>query len=217
MIDCLGGSRPLLRTAADRLTDHLAAGLEQRLLPRGTVAFRQGRTPDGVWTVRSGTLELVTGSGRDRAVIGVLAACGVAGDAPLLLNSPAAYTARALSDVQAAYLPAARFLAILEDSPALTRLWLHSLARRHTRTQQAMAQSLHGSAEQRVAGLLLREARHATVHCPQNTLAAMLGLRRPTLNRVLKTFERDGLLRIGYRQVELLDTTRLRHLAHGRH
>ncbi|WP_165989898.1 Crp/Fnr family transcriptional regulator [Streptomyces sp. YIM 98790] len=217
LIDCLGGSWPPTRPAAgDPTAGRLAEGLEQRRLSRGTVAFRQGRMPDGVWIVRSGTLELVAGSGPDRVVIGVLTSCGVAGDAPLLLGSPAGYTARALTDVQAGFLPAEAFLAMLDSSPALTRLWLRSLARQHTRTQEVLAQTLNCSAERRVAGLLLREAHGATVRCSQTTLAGMLGLRRPTLNRVLKTFEREGLLRVGYRRVELLDTAGLTRLAGGK-
>ncbi|SFB95827.1 Crp/Fnr family transcriptional regulator [Streptomyces aidingensis] len=212
LIECLGAAGT---PTVDRLAGELAEGLEERLLPRGTVAFRQGRMPDGVWIIRSGTLELVTGSGRDRVVIGVLSPCGVAGDAPLLLGSPAGCTARALTDVRAGFLPAARFLAMLDGSPALTRLWLRSLARQHARTQEILAQTLNCSAERRVAGLLLREARGAGVHCSQATLAGMLGLRRPTLNRVLKDFERAGLLRVGYRRVELLDAGRLNRLARG--
>ncbi|WP_279617152.1 helix-turn-helix domain-containing protein [Streptomyces regalis] len=50
---------------------------------------------------------------------------------------------------------------------------------------------------------------------PQSTLAAMLGLRRPTLNRILKGFEQDGLVRVGYRHVDLLDPERLRLRAQG--
>ncbi|MFG2526242.1 helix-turn-helix domain-containing protein [Streptomyces sp. NPDC048527] len=55
--------------------------------------------------------------------------------------------------------------------------------------------------------------RDRTVSSSQGTLAEMLGLRRPTLNRVLKYFERDGLLRVGYRQVELPVPDRPQHRA----
>lgn len=192
----------------------LAGRLEQRLLEPGGVAFAQGRMPAGVWIVRSGTLELVTGAGRERVVVGVLPACGIAGDVPLLLGRPAPYTARALTAVSAGFLPAAVFLPLLDASPAVARAWLTALASRHARAQQALAQTVGGSAEIRVARLLLREARGGTVTYAQGTLAAMLGLRRPTLNHILKGFERDGLLSIGYRQIRLLSADRLRERAH---
>ena len=40
---------------------------------------------------------------------------------------------------------------------------------------------------------------------PQRTLAAMLGVQRPSLNKVLKDLERDGLIRISYSTIEVLD------------
>ena len=44
---------------------------------------------------------------------------------------------------------------------------------------------------------------------PQRTLAAMLGVQRPSLNKVLKDLERDGLIRISYSTIEVLDRARL--------
>ncbi|WP_199829940.1 Crp/Fnr family transcriptional regulator [Streptomyces ardesiacus] len=208
---CLSGCWPPGKEDAARL----AARLQQRQLRPGETAFRQGAVPDGIWVVRSGQLELVAGSGTERVVVGMLESCGIAGDIPLLLGRPAVCTARALGDVQAGYLPAAGFLALLDDSPALARAWLTGLARRHFRAQQALAQTVGGSAESRTASLLLREARDGTVTYAQTTLAAMLGLRRPTLNRVLKEFEQEGLVRVGYRRVDLLEPDRLRGRTQG--
>jgi CRP-like cAMP-binding protein len=206
---CLDSRRPPSEQDATRL----AARLEQRTLESGALVITKGQVPEGVWIVRSGTLELVAGTGRRRVVVGVLSACDMAGDVPLLLGRPAMCTVRALTSVQAAFLPAASFFALLDSSSGLARAWLTALAHRKARAQEAFAGTLVGSAEGRVARLLLREARDGTVHCSQGTLAAMLGLRRPTLNRVLKEFEREGLLTVGYRQVALLAVDRLRHRA----
>lgn len=193
----------------------LASALRARTLPAGTVVLSRGRLPDGVWAVRSGALERVAGSGRHRVVTGVLQPGDLTGDVPLLRNRAAECTVRALTEVSAQFLPAGHFATLLRDSPALTRLWLTGLARRYGRIQQALAQSVGGTAEGRVARLLLRQARGGKVAFTQDTLAAMLGLRRPTFNRVLKDFERQGLLRVGYRSIELLAVDRLRSRAWG--
>lgn len=205
------GARP---TDGRDLT-RLAVALRERVLPAGTVVLTRGRPSEGVWAVRSGVLELVAGSGRHRVVTGVLQERDLAGDVPLLRNRPARCTVRALTEVHAQFLPAARFRALLEESPRFARLWLSGLAHRYARVQETLAQSVGGSADGRVARLLLRQARGGTVSATQGTLAAMLGLRRPTLNRVLKEFEREGLLRVGYRKVELLAVDRLRDRAWG--
>jgi Mn-dependent DtxR family transcriptional regulator len=41
----------------------------------------------------------------------------------------------------------------------------------------------------------------------------MLGVQRPSLNKVLKELERDGLIRIGYAAIEILDLAGLAHRA----
>ncbi|MEU9599853.1 Crp/Fnr family transcriptional regulator [Streptomyces sp. NPDC048109] len=195
---------------------NLADRLEHRRLRQGQTIFTQGTHPGGVWMVRSGELELVAGRGQDRVVVGTLQPCGIAGDVPLLLGRPAVCTVRARTDVQCGFLNAAGFLAVLDASPALTRAWLTALARRHLRAQEAQARTLHGNTESRVAWLLLREARDSAVTCSQGTLAAMLGMRRQTMNRVIKDFERQGLLRVGYCRLELLAVDRLRRRAQDR-
>jgi CRP-like cAMP-binding protein len=200
VLACLGDRRPAGEQAASRL----AVRLQFRQLAPGEVAFARGQRPSGVWLVRSGSLELSTGSGRRRVVVGVLAPCGIAGDVPLLLGCPAVCTARALTTVQAVFLPSASFLTLFDEYPVLARSWLVGLACRHARAQEALAGTVSGSAQGRVARLLLRESRQGQVTCSQSTLTAMAGVRRPTLNQVLKQFERQGLLRVGYRQVTLL-------------
>ena len=209
VLGCIGHHRPVDERAAVRL----AGRLEFRQLALGEVAFAQGQRPSGVWLVRSGLLELSTGSGRHRVVVEVLPPRGIAGDVPLLLGCPAESTARALTVVQAVFLPSAAFLTLFDQCPVLARSWLVGLARRHARAQAALSGTVAGSARGRVARLLLREAQHGVVAGPQATLAAMAGMRRPTINQVLKLFERQGLISIGYRQVRLLSPPGLKRHA----
>jgi CRP/FNR family transcriptional regulator, cAMP and macrophage regulator len=63
------------------------------------------------------------------------------------------------------------------------------------------------------ARLLLDEAVDAVVRLPQRTLAAMLGVRRPSLNKVLKELERNGLIVVRYAAIEIVDTVALTELS----
>jgi Mn-dependent DtxR family transcriptional regulator len=47
------------------------------------------------------------------------------------------------------------------------------------------------------------------VPLPQRTLAAMLGAQRPSLNKILKELERDGLITIHYAAIDITDPDRL--------
>jgi CRP-like cAMP-binding protein len=53
------------------------------------------------------------------------------------------------------------------------------------------------------------------VRLPQATLAQLLGATRPAVNRILKTLETDGLIRLGYREIEVADPRALERIAGG--
>jgi CRP-like cAMP-binding protein len=198
--------RDLVREAAA-----LAAQMHTRHLAPGQVAMTRGRSVAGVCVIRSGAVELGGGNRRDRKVLALLGPCDIFGDVPLLLGEAACFTARAAEPVRLAFLPAPRFRALLETRPDLARGWLAALARRHARLQADRHGALAGGAERRTADLLLRQARDGQVSASQDTLAAMIGIRRPTLNRILKTFERDGLIDLHYRAITLRRPQDLHH------
>ena len=83
------------------------------------------------------------------------------------------------------------------------------MAHRLAASQARVLALLGGSLAAQAASLLAEEAVEERVELPQRTLAAMLGVQRPSLNKVLKDLERDGLIRISYSTIEVLDRARL--------
>jgi CRP-like cAMP-binding protein len=123
-------------------------------------------------------------------VVHLLRPGDVDGDIQLLLGMPLPYTGRAIADAQYLFLPSASFEQLLATRLPIARRWLSSVAQRLAASQA------------RVLGL------------PQRTLAAMRGVQRPSLNKVLKDLERDGLIRIGYSAIDILDPGGLARRAH---
>ena len=107
-----------------------------------------------------------------------------------------------------------RFLAA---RPALAQRFLYSLASRLDRMQQRLLQLTGGDLRRQVASLLLDETgdAHLVVRLPQATLAQLLGATRPAVNRVLKALEAEGLIRLGYREIEVADPRALERIAAG--
>jgi CRP/FNR family transcriptional regulator, cAMP and macrophage regulator len=66
---------------------------------------------------------------------------------------------------------------------------------------------------EQTARLLLDEQHNGRVPLPQRTLAAMLGVQRPSLNKVLKDLETKGLIALGYGRIEITDLSGLEALA----
>jgi len=186
----------------------LASTLVARIFRPGSVLFGGGQAP-GVWIVRDGRIELAVGSGRRRAVVQLLRPGDVDGDIQLLLEMPLPYTGRAVSEVTCLFLTPEDFEELLATRPAIARRWLSSVAQRLAASQARVLALLGGSLAAQAASLLAEEAVEGRVELPQRTLAAMLGVQRPSLNKVPKDLEHDGLIPISYSTIEVLDRARL--------
>lgn len=187
----------------------LAESLNARQFDAGAVLFSLGQDPSGVWIVRQGQVELSVGSGRRRAVVDVLRGGDVDGDIPLLLDMPMAYTARALEDSTCLYLDRGNFEGLLASHPNIARRWLSSVAQRVSMGQARLIAMLGRPLPAQVAQLLLDESTDGTVQLAQRTLAAMLGVQRPSLNKILKEFERDGFIAVGYAEISIVNANGL--------
>jgi CRP/FNR family transcriptional regulator, cAMP and macrophage regulator len=183
----------------------LAGMLQVRECAPGQVVFRAGAPAAGVWIVREGRVELSVGAGRRRAVVHLLRPGDVDGDIQLLLGMPMPYTGRAIADARCLFLGSADFERLLATRLPIARRWLSSVAQRLAASQARVLGLLGRSLTAQAARLLAEEADSGRVGLPQRTLAAMLGVQRPSLNKVLKDLEHDGLIRIGYSSVDILD------------
>jgi CRP/FNR family transcriptional regulator, cAMP and macrophage regulator len=183
----------------------LAATLKQHRTERGSVIFPGGEPPTGVWIVQHGRVELSVGSGRRRTVVGVLRPGDVDGDIQLLLDMLLPYTARALDDATLLALVADDFEHLLATSLPIARRWLSSVAQRLAASQARLLGLLGRTLTEQVARLLLDEAVDGQVSLPQRTLAAMLGVQRPSLNKILKDLEREGLIGVRYAAIDIHD------------
>jgi CRP-like cAMP-binding protein len=208
---CVGRGRSAPLAAAD--LSALASVLHIHSMARGGVMFAAGQPPAGVWIVREGQVELSVGSGRRRVVVHILRSGDVDGDIPLLLDMPLPYTARALTDTVCLFLDKAGFEVLLASRPMIARRWLSSIAQRLAASQARILALLGRTLTEQVARLLLDEAVNAQVSLPQRTLAAMLGVQRPSLNKILKDLERDGLIGVRYASIDLINVTGLAHRA----
>jgi CRP/FNR family transcriptional regulator, cAMP and macrophage regulator len=187
----------------------LAGMLQVRQFAPGEATFKAADPAAGVWIVRDGRVELSVGAGRRRAVVHLLRPGDVDGDIQLLLGMPMPYTGRALAGVTCLFLATRDFEQLLATRPPIARRWLSSVAQRLAASQARVLGLLGGSLTAQAARLLAEEADDGRVALPQRTLAAMLGVQRPSLNKVLKELERDGLIRIGYSVIDILDAAGL--------
>jgi len=196
-----GAAAPLL----PRDVAALAGTLVAKQFGSGAVLFATGQQSSGVWIVRQGQIELAVGSGRRRVVVDIMRPGDVDGDIALLLAMPLAYTARALGECTCLYLDGPAFEHLLATCPNIARRWLSSVAQRVSAGQDRLVAMLGRTLPAQVALLLIDEAIDGAIPLAQRTLAAMLGVQRPSLNKILKEFERDRLIAIHYAEIDITD------------
>lgn len=198
--------------------DDLAVLVEQLSETRyaaGAGIFHHGDAPTRVHVVRSGAVALCrTGAGR-RVVFQVLRPGDAFGDVPVFVRMLAPFDAVAIEDTVVLSIDSVAFFGLLERRPALACRWLVSLALRTAGLQGRLADLRAGNLEAQVASLLVREASRDRVRLSQSLLAELLGARRTSVNRILKRLEARGLVRLGYRQVTVVDRGALAQLAGG--
>ncbi|MGH3393028.1 MAG: Crp/Fnr family transcriptional regulator, partial [Actinomadura sp.] len=133
----------------------------------------------------------------------------VDGDIQQLLDKPMPYTARALDDATCLFLPRDDYERMLATHPAIARRWLSSIAQRLAASQERILGLLGRTLTQQLAALLLDEAEDDIIPLPQRTIAAMLGVQRPSLNKILKELERTGTIEIRYAAIAITDPAAL--------
>jgi CRP-like cAMP-binding protein len=181
----------------------------------GTRLLGAGGPVEFIGIIEQGEVELSHRAGLRRVVLQILRGGDLLGDVPFFCRLPAPFTARALTEVMLIRLERPSLDRLLAARPALAQRFLYSLASRLDRMQRRLLQLTGGDLRQQLAALLLDEGGEVgnPVRLPQATLAELLGATRPAVNRVLKALETDGLIRLGYREIEVADAQGLEWIA----
>ena len=185
--------------------DELTALLGEEHFPAGTTVFRIGDAPTRVGIIRRGALELSRELNGRRVVLQILRPGDAVGDIGVFLRLTAPYDGIALEDTVILTIDSVQFHRLLEERPRLALRWLNALSSRLVSYQARVTELLAGGLEAQVASVLVRRADQGVVNLKQSSLAELVGGGRTSVNRVLKRFEEQNLVRVRYGQVELVD------------
>lgn len=184
----------------------LAEEMGEESYAGGTFVFREGDPAAKVHVLRTGTIELSRNVKGRRVTLQVLRPGDVFGDIPVFLGEPEPFDARAVEDCTVLALDAEALFELLMTRNRVARRWFVSMAERMAGLQSRLIDLLAGGIEAQLASILLREADSGgRVSATQGSLAAMLGVQRSSVQRVLKQLEAAGLVELRYRSIELVD------------
>ncbi|HWC32356.1 MAG TPA: Crp/Fnr family transcriptional regulator [Actinomycetota bacterium] len=193
----------------------LAESIGVARLEAGTRLLAPGGPVEWIGIIERGEVELSHRSGIRRVVLQILRDGDLLGDVPFFCRLPSPFTARTLTDVMLIRLERVDVERLLATRPMLAQRFLYSLASRLERMQRRLLQLTGGDLRAQVAALLRDETEEGAdlVRLPQATLAELLGARRPSVNRALKDLESRGVVRLGYRRIEIVDASALARVA----
>ena len=214
------GLRPeiprLLSGLPTPLSTELFASAERVRLSAGDVLFRAGDSGDGCYRVEDGLLKvtIVSSSGGER-VLAFIGQGAVVGELSTIDGLPRSASVVAVRDAAASFLSRAAFEAFAEKHPELYKPLVSLLAKRLRETDTLVAAGSFLSLKGRVASTLLEVAEHfgdevgpgriiIRQKIKQSDLAAMAGIARENVVRILKDWERHKLVsrQSGYYYIE---------------
>jgi CRP-like cAMP-binding protein len=200
------GASQLLSRLPRHLATDLFASATRVKLAANQVLFLAGDPGDSCYRVEDGLLKvtMVSRSGIER-ILSFISRGGIVGELAILDGLPRSASVVAVGDTVLSRLSRAEFDAFAEEHPELYKSLITLLTQRLRETNVAVAAGSFLSLEGRVALTLLELADHfgRTVGSDrivvqhkigQSDLAAMAGIARENLSRILKDWERRKIV-----------------------
>lgn len=194
----------------------LSRYLTPRALAAGEVLFNESEHPSGVWILQSGAIELIWGTGPDRALVRLIYPGEAVGDLQILRRVPSPFKARAAERSECLFIAEGDFNRLIATCPPVARRWVAKLALQVSKNHERIVGLLTSELRSRLARFLLYESVEGAFRHSQGTIAEMLGVHRSSINQILGEFDGLGLVKVAYRCIEVRDPAGLRSMAEGR-
>jgi CRP/FNR family transcriptional regulator len=199
--------------APDQLDRTRALVVEKRIV-RGRVLFFEGKPAEYLWAIRRGEVRLYKSSSDGRiTTLDTVGPGGIFGAVSALEEGNYPASAEGVTDGVAWCLPRNTFLRMIVENPWLTVEILRVVSHRLYDAHERVRSFAHDSAPSRLAQALLRAARDGEAQVTRRALAEAAGTTVETAIRVLRSFERNGVIHGNVGRVVVLDEVALRKIA----
>lgn len=188
---------------------------------RGAVVLQRGTVPGAAFALNAGTVKLaLRGADGEERILRVVNAGESFGEAAAFLARPCPYDAYALTDAQLVSIPPSAIFALLERDRRFARRLVVALAERYCDVLAEFGAATTQRGSERLANYLESLAKAApasgTVQLPvsKTVIAALLGMKKETLSRLLHQFAAEGIIEVARREITILDAQKLAAAAH---
>ncbi len=212
--------RDLLSTQMPNLKGLISAELDEALTQAATtrrysdgqLIHSRGDTAPGLSIVREGAVRVgnigVDGSYLATSILGVGQCFG---EFTLLAGLPRTHNAVAAGASVVDQVPGRRFMKLFEEEVELSRALLTIALRRTHGLLEFVDDMRRLPLPVRVAKFILSQTSALTLEVLQEEIAFSFGVSRVSMGKVLKGLEQKGLIKRGYRRIDILDRDALTH------
>lgn len=202
--------------------DSLLAVARVRRLTAGQRLFKRGDPPCGLYAVLEGSIRIgaVSEQGKE-ALLSLVEPPHWFGEICLFDGQPRTHDAYGVGQCSLLHIPQTALLTLLDEHPLYWRQLALLMSHKLRLTFINLEQLSLLPAPARLAHRLLMIAEgygeidppRRVLQLPQEQLASMLSLSRQTTNQLLKELQGQGIIGLGYGEIEILDAGRLWALA----
>ena len=197
----------------------LTQSTAQRSVPKGTVLAGSSTECTGLLLVRSGQLRafILSDEGREITLYRLFERDICLFSASCMLRSMQfEIMIAAEKDTELFVIPADVYQSVARESAPAANFTTEIMAGRFSEVMWLMEQIMWKSFDRRLARFLLDESAlegTAVLHLTHETIANHLGTAREVVTRMLRYFQREGLVRLSRGAVEITDAQKLNELA----
>lgn len=212
---------------SEEMLERLVSEGMLRVFKRGETFSRKGGAVDCLCILVTGSMKVsMTSAAGKRHILGYLESGQAFNVIGVLDGGPSVHDAVAHEETLTLLIPRASLLAAMEREPRLSMAMIQLLCRRSRVFYDYVAEHALLPLRARCARLLVSLAHQygasrqdgyiVSLKLSQEEFADMLGRSRQSVNKELRTFESEGLIKTRYSQFIIVDLPALKAIARGR-
>lgn len=184
-------------------------------IKKNQVIYSEGSTPLGVFYLQSGEVLIskLASQGRDH-ILRVISKEGIFCCADLLLNRKYSSSSRAIKDSTVLFLPKSEFLRLVHEDESFNNRVITQLAQEVVSLENKLTSLAYKPLRGRLADNLLsldndNNDSGIAICLSRIELAGFTGTVKETVNRILSEFQKDKIISMSHREIQILDRDRL--------
>ena len=190
---------------------------------REKIIYNQSATLTGCYAIVEGHIKLYRQSRQRIQILALLRAGDCFGTEALSDNGDSSYYAATLTPATLIFIPARTMLRLMQTYPEIRVVLLQMVTKRLRQFASLVHNLAFRDVTARLAAFIVARSEQDGIvstdgiHVPrlmtQGDLATMIGTAREVVQRTLKKFDREDILRVSRKEFLILDMKRLRQIA----